>query len=236
MFRQVSIYLFTNLLNYYIKYCSPSSGDSGTRRINLTRQQTKLGRCPVLMRLPLGREFWYHSRYCHGFLYLWGVYMLQINLLDVAAVLLLAGFAIRGLMRGLVREVAGLVGIILAFALANQFQGKVQPSVVRFLGHSDWTGVVAYSIIFALVLAGVALFATALRKFMALTFTSWIDRLLGAVVGAAKGLLITTIVFYLLLRFVPNAPVVKGAQTAAFFTAMADYLRNFLPSTGTIHL
>ncbi len=162
--------------------------------------------------------------------------MLQINLLDIAAVALLAGFAIRGLMRGLVQEVAGLVGVVLAFTLANQFQGRLQPTVAKFLGQSDWSGIIAYAVIFAAVLAGVALCAAALRKFMSVTFTSWLDRVLGGVVGAAKGLLIATIVFYLVLRFLPDAPIVKEAQTAPFFKSMADYLRNLLPSSGNLHL
>ncbi len=162
--------------------------------------------------------------------------MLQVNLLDLAMVGLLLFFTGRGLMRGLVQEVAGLVGIILAFALASQFQARVQPTVTRFFGNSEWSAVIAYVLVFAAVLAVVALAAALLRKFMAVTFTSWIDRILGSVVGAAKGLIVTTVIFYLLLRFLPDAPVVKDAQTAALFKSMSEYLRNFLPATGTLRV
>lgn len=156
--------------------------------------------------------------------------MLQVNILDIAVALLMAVFTVYGLFRGLVSEVAGLVGVILGFYLARRFQETVQPHVVYVFGNSEWTGLLTYVLVFMGVLAGVSVMAVALRKFMAVTVSPLFDHLMGGVAGFGKGLLLSTGVFYLLNRFLHDTPIVSQSQLKPFFLNMVDYLRNFLPA------
>ncbi|MCL2123997.1 MAG: CvpA family protein [Desulfovibrionaceae bacterium] len=156
--------------------------------------------------------------------------MLQVNILDIGTVLLLAVFSIRGLIRGLVREIVGLAGLVLAFFIAGNFQANIQPYVAQLYDSPEWTGIIAYVFVFLSVLLCVALLAAILHKFLAVSFTHWLDHLLGAVIAFAKGVLIAAVIFYLLHRFLPKAPALVNSDCAPYFTTVIDYLHNFLPA------
>ena len=160
--------------------------------------------------------------------------MFEVNLLDIGVVLFFVTLVIRGFIRGLVQEVAGLVGLVLAFFLARKFQDDAFAFLSPLFGEEQWTYLLAYGVIFLLVIMSVSLVAAGLRKLMAVTFTAWLDRIFGAVMGAGKALLFATILFYVLNRLFPNADFVRTAQLAPLFEAMIKYLHDFLPSSFVI--
>ena len=75
----------------------------------------------------------------------------------------------------------------------------------------------------------VALAAAIFRKFLNITFTSWLDYLLGAVVGAAKGLLVCAIGLAILQRLVPKSPFLMKSALAVHISALSDFARSLLP-------
>ncbi|MDL2271769.1 CvpA family protein [Desulfovibrio sp. OttesenSCG-928-I05] len=157
--------------------------------------------------------------------------MLEVNLLDIGIIVFLLALMVRGFMRGLVQEVAGLVALILGFILARQFQDDAHAFLSQLFGNEEWTYLLSYASVFTLVIMGVSLLAAGLRKLMAVTFTAWLDRLLGGFVGLGKGLLLATAVFYVLDRLLPGADFVQTAQLRPLLDAMIKYLQNFLPSS-----
>jgi membrane protein required for colicin V production len=159
--------------------------------------------------------------------------MLEINLLDIAVGVILLLFLIRGLMRGLAREVGSVVGMVGGFALARHFQPSLQPAMEALFSGGDLAGVVSFILIFIVALLVASLLVFALRKFMSITLTLWIDHLLGALGGLAKGLLLLTLLFYLLRGFFPDLALAQNAQAAPFFDSLSDYLRAFLPDAFT---
>lgn len=162
--------------------------------------------------------------------------MLEINLLDIGVGVVLLIFLARGLMRGLTREVGGLVGFIGGFALARHFQAILQPSMEPLFGDKDVAGVAAFVLIFILTFILVALLVFALRRFMSITLTLWVDHFLGGIAGLAKGLLILTFLFFLAQGFLPRTQLVENAQSTPIFHSLSDYLRGFLPDAFTLKL
>lgn len=162
--------------------------------------------------------------------------MLEINLLDVGVAVILLVFLGRGLMRGLTREVGGLVGVIGGFALASHFQASLQPTMETLFTDKNVAGVMAFLLILLLTFIVAALAVFALRKFMSITLTLWIDHFLGAGAGLAKGLFILTLVFFLVQGFFPNIRLVENAQATPLFQSLADYMRGFLPDVFTFKL
>lgn len=162
--------------------------------------------------------------------------MLEINLLDVAIVVVLLVFLARGLLRGLTREVGGLVGVICGFALARRFQTTLEPSLETLFANKDVAGIIAFVLIFLLTLVLVTFLFFALRRFMSITLTLWIDHFLGGIAGLAKGLLILTFLFFLVQGFFPHLQLVENAQSTPILQSLADYLREFLPDAFTLKL
>lgn len=157
--------------------------------------------------------------------------MLEVNVLDIGIILFLLVLMILGFKRGLVQEVAGLVSLILGFVLAREFQDEAHAFLSQLFGNEEWTYLLSYAVVFLLVIMGVSLLAAGLRKLMAVTFTAWLDRVLGGLVGLGKGLLLATALFYVLDRLVPHADFVQSAQVRPLFDAMIKYLQNFLPAS-----
>lgn len=155
--------------------------------------------------------------------------MLEINLLDIATAIVLLVLLTRGLVRGLTREVTGLVGVIGGFALARHFQYKVQPVLEPLFNDQKIAAIVAFALILVAAMILAAILGAALRKFMSITLTSWIDHLLGGMAGLAKGIFIVTLAFFLLQRFFPGLAIVKNAQATPLFNSLINYLRDFLP-------
>jgi membrane protein required for colicin V production len=162
--------------------------------------------------------------------------MLEINLLDIVVTVILLAFLACGLLRGLTREVTGLVGVVGGFALAHTFQHKVQPSLEPLFDDPNIAAIMAFALILVCAMLLAALLGAALRKFMSITLTSWIDHLLGAMAGLAKGLLIMSLIFFLIHGFFPNLEIVKTAQATPLFNSLIDYLRGFLPAAFTYKL
>lgn len=162
--------------------------------------------------------------------------MLEINLLDVGVVIILLVFLVRGLMRGLTREVGGLLSVIGGFALARHFQGALEPTMQTLFSDRNVAGLMSFLLIFLVTVIAVTLLVIALRKFMSVTLTIWIDYLLGGIAGFAKALLVLTVLFYLARGFFPHLALIENAQATPVFNSLADYLRAFIPDVFTYRL
>lgn len=154
---------------------------------------------------------------------------MDFNLLDAGLALVLVLFFVRGMLRGMVRELAGLVGIILGILCAGRFYPVLAPYVKTFINDPLWVTVLSYVGILAAVMIAVSLAALLVRKFMSLTFTAWIDHVLGAVLGAALGLLLCSLALVLLERLVPDSHFLRSSMLAGHIEQLTAIVRSHLP-------
>jgi membrane protein required for colicin V production len=113
-----------------------------------------------------------------------------MNYLDWTLIGIGVASALWGLMRGLVREVLSLAGWIASFWLAQAYASPVG----EWLPISEGSGTVRQLLGFVLVLVAVlvlsTLLAIVLKKLASAVGLGPLDRLLGAVFGALRGLLL----------------------------------------------
>lgn len=98
--------------------------------------------------------------------------------------------AIAGLMRGFLREVCSLVTWIVAFWAAWHFGPVIEPYLGGRLAdppYSTWAG---RAVVFVLVLVVGSLVGALLSYLVRLSLFSALDRLLGFLLGAARGILV----------------------------------------------
>lgn len=150
------------------------------------------------------------------------------DVLDLVVVLVLVCFTVRGLLCGLISEVAGLLGIIGGFLAASAFHPVLAPQLA-FVGDPAWRSIAAYVIIFVGVMLVVAIAARILRKLVALTFASWIDKLAGGAFGLAKGVLLLSLVMLAVRRFFYDSPFIQNSRVMPWLDYMMSVLRNWLP-------
>src|SRR5215510_3220792 len=110
--------------------------------------------------------------------------------LDYAVIGVFAISLLIGAWRGLVREVVSILGWVIAFLAANLFAGPLGPAMPEAIPSPELRVAAAFVAVFvgALILASLA--GLILSKVVKAVGLGGIDRLLGALFGAARGVLI----------------------------------------------
>ena len=126
--------------------------------------------------------------------------MTGLDLLIVGLVLVLT---LRGIWRGFINDLSGLLGLVLGYFFAGPLAKYLDPFLEAFVeGPRLREGIANYLSLFVIYLTVVFLgkLATGLSK---LVLLGWLNRLLGALSGFTKGILIASLVA-LPLRWIGN--------------------------------
>ncbi len=156
--------------------------------------------------------------------------VLGINLFDLICVALLAIFSIRGLFHGVLEEAAALFGLFLGFVLANRYLADVLGWLEGVVSHQEARLVLAYLIIFAGSIVVASLLARILRKVLQISFASWLDHMAGAVLGAAKGLVLCLLLYMGAQFLAPNSDFLKGSVCEPYIAQVLTLIMSLLPN------
>jgi membrane protein required for colicin V production len=118
--------------------------------------------------------------------------------LDIVVILLVGGGMFFGWLRGFVAEVLSLLAWFLAILALRVLYTPVSHALERPIGSSSGAAVLAFILIFGLVFFGGKLASRRIGRRVRDSFISPLDRVLGAVFGALKGLIGATILFMVL--------------------------------------
>jgi membrane protein required for colicin V production len=142
-----------------------------------------------------------------------------MNLLDAIIICTMVFFIVKGLLRGFIREVASLAGVILGILLANHFQPQVTAYLKAYLPSTHFLPLISFALIFLSVLVSCNLLGWALKLLFKKAFLGWVDRSLGLALAVTKGVIITYLVIVLLTFFLPaRTPLVADSKLAPLIT------------------
>lgn len=128
-----------------------------------------------------------------------------MNGIDIAILVILCGFLLKGLLRGLLKEVCSLAGLFVGAFLAFRYHGPLADSLLETV---DLPTQVAVAITFTVLFLATMVFFLALgfllSRFVKLLFLGGFNRLVGGVFGLCQGvLLLAVVLFALSLRPMP---------------------------------
>jgi len=124
---------------------------------------------------------------------------MDINLLDIVVLALVVLLGLKGLIRGLIKEVFGLVSVVGGVFFASRFAdafGTYIHSGFFPIENAGVRSLVGFVILFALIWAAVQLAGTILAKMMKVSGLGFVDKLGGMAVGSAKIFLVFSIIAY----------------------------------------
>jgi membrane protein required for colicin V production len=152
--------------------------------------------------------------------------------LDYAVIGVFAVSLVFGAWRGLVREVVSILGWVIAFLAANLFAGPLGPSMPQAIPTPELRVAAAFVAIFLLSLIVTTLTGLLLSKAVSAVGLGGLDRMLGALFGAARGLLIL-VAFGLLagLTSVPRQAYWRDSASGPLLAQLAGMFKPFLPQT-----
>lgn len=150
-----------------------------------------------------------------------------MNLLDVIIVVVMVFLIVRGVMRGFVREVASLAGIILGIWLAVRYMTPLTSLLKPHLPTFSFLPVVSFALIFLGVLVACNLLGWGLRALFKKTALGGLDRTLGAGLAVVKGVVITYLGIVIITVYLPpTTPVIARSRLAPVVTASFQTLKN----------
>lgn len=152
-----------------------------------------------------------------------------MNFFDLC-VLIIVGFClVRGGFKGLVREISGIVSVVAGFYGANTYYPQLMPYMDSWISSLQLQKLVCFFLLFCLILIAVGLVAALIHNLLKIVFLGWVDRTFGVIFGAAKGILITTVLFIMITSFVPSGSNhMSASRTAPYLAQVADALTLFI--------
>lgn len=148
------------------------------------------------------------------------------------AVLIIVGLSVLlSVIRGAVREVLALAGWIVAFVIANLYSGTVAVWLPAGISSEALRVLVAFLILFLTTLLAMGLLAMAASRLVKSAGLGIEDRVLGAVVGFARGVLIVMVIVLLAgLTTLPRHPEWRNAMLSAPLEEFAGFIKAWLPN------
>jgi membrane protein required for colicin V production len=127
-----------------------------------------------------------------------------VNLLDYILAVILGYCLIRGIFRGLVKELAALIGVLGGFYFAFNYYPQMTKTLERWITTAAYAQIVSFLILFFGVYLVVSIAGVIIKYLMNIAWLGWTDRLTGALFGAVKGVLIISVIVAILTTFLPK--------------------------------
>jgi uncharacterized membrane protein required for colicin V production len=154
-----------------------------------------------------------------------------MNGLDVMIIAVLALGGFYGLGRGALRMLTSVLSLLAAIYLASVYYPPLGALAARQLKvNAELAAVIGYVVVFVVVVAAVEAAGQIVDRLVRTIHLSWINRLAGAAVGAALGLLVTGLGLMLMTAVLPaGTPLLRNSQLAPSTLAFAQSLIGFIP-------
>ena len=150
--------------------------------------------------------------------------------LDYAVLGVMGVSIVWGAWRGLVREVIGVIGWVMAFFLANLLSPSLANALPQSLPSLELRFLVAFIVLFVASLAVATLAGLMISKLVRVAGLGGLDRMLGSAFGAARGALIVLLfALFAGLTALPQKPLWRDSVAGQPLSRVAQAVKGWLP-------
>ncbi len=152
--------------------------------------------------------------------------------LDLAVLIVVVVSGLLAMLRGFTREILAILSWVAAAAAAYYFHPMALPYITPYISKTEIALAGAIASVFIVALIVVSLFTVKLSDVILDSKVGALDRTLGFVFGAVRGLLLAVVAFVFYSWLVPDAnqPVwVRNARTKPILEAGGEKLREYMP-------
>jgi membrane protein required for colicin V production len=138
------------------------------------------------------------------FFNLWIGIIFYMNPFDIIIIVILGYSLVRGIFRGLVKEVSSIIGVLGGFYAAFTYYTILTKFLSGLIKETAYLNILSFLIIFCGVLIIVGILGVFIKYLLNIAFLGWVDRIGGVGFGLVKGILIASILFITLTAFLPK--------------------------------
>ncbi len=156
---------------------------------------------------------------------------MDFNLLDIVICLVLLCLFVRGLMVGFFRGAASIVSLVAGFYVATYYYEQVLDLLTHLAPNLEFANIISFVAVFLVIylVLRVAI-GSALRLLNPSFFGKW-DRLLGALLGLGKGVLVVSFLTVSLIHLLPPESVLmKDSRLSPYSLPICRYIVRIVPA------
>ncbi|NPA48692.1 MAG: CvpA family protein [Thermodesulfobacteria bacterium] len=155
---------------------------------------------------------------------------LPLPWIDIFVLAVLFFFIIRNAWIGFLRGLSSLAGLAAGYFVSLRYGGVIENILAPWFPHG-WLKLASYALAFVLGFLLVFIAVEILVRLFKKAHLSWIDHLLGAILGGVKGILLLSLLFILLTTFYPQGEsLFRGSYTYPYLMKGARFLADIFPS------
>ncbi|HNY42534.1 MAG TPA: CvpA family protein [Bryobacteraceae bacterium] len=144
-----------------------------------------------------------------------------MNWLDITIIALLAVFVVEGVTKGFVRQIVGVVALLLGILLSVWFYGTAGSFLLPYVSKPAIANLLGFLMVFVGVQLLGGLAGWTLSKAMKATGLGWLDRLMGAAFGFVKAALAGVVLVMVITAF-PLKPLPDAIAGSRFAPYLID--------------
>lgn len=146
-----------------------------------------------------------------------------MNLFDMVCIIILGYCLVRGIFRGLIKELSSIVGVFGGFYAAYTYYMKVGKLFSSWISNTSYLNILSFLIIFCGVFIIISIIGVIIKYLLNIAFLGWVDHICGAVFSTIKGILIVSMLLMILTAFLPkNTPLIKNSLLSPIISSVSE--------------
>ena len=156
---------------------------------------------------------------------------MKIPWIDLVVLGIIAWFVIRTAWIGFFRGLSSLVGLLLGFVFAGRLVPHLEKILAPWFKDYAWFPAVSWLLAFILIFLSVFIVAEILTRLFEAARLSFVNRLLGAMLGFVKACVLLSVVLYFMVTFYPQSKdLISQSRVTPFVFETTRMLIELIPS------
>jgi len=152
-----------------------------------------------------------------------------MNSFDIVVAVILGFCLIRGIFRGLVKEMASIIGVLAGFYAAYTYYPEMAGLLSRWIDNASYLNITSFMVLFCFILIIISILGVVLKYLMSIAHLGWVDRVSGACFGILKGVLIVSVLLVTLTAFLPKgSPLVRDSLLAPHINMLSENMAKII--------
>lgn len=153
-----------------------------------------------------------------------------MNSFDIVIITIFGFCVIRGSFRGLIKELAAIIGVLGGFYGAYTYYTELAKPLSEWISNVSYLNILSFLIIFCVIFIIITIIGIIIKYLLNVVFLGWVDRICGVGFGFIKATLIVSVLLITFTAFLPKgAPVVKNSLLAPHITLISEKMIKVVP-------
>lgn len=154
---------------------------------------------------------------------------IDLTVYDLVISAIFVFFMVRGIWVGFLNQLTVIIALYIGYLVAGQYHDKLLPFLRGVSENPQVVFLLAYAVLFACTYVLTMLLGKALTGVVNLTIAGWFDKVLGALFGAVKALILAILLHMLLTTFLSaDTPLLRQCRFCPYLSEAAALFQQLI--------